>query len=87
MGVGYQGREAADRARTVKARRQGSTSGPYRTWGLVIPSWLSREICATDDVDVIDETMRQFEFSPEMTEEGILYRVKRVRTQSEDGWS
>lgn len=84
MGAPYDQREVADRKRTVKARKQGTTKGKYRTYGVVVPSWLAREIAGSDDPDTIEERMRAFEFRPEKVPEGILYRV--VRVEAHMGW-
>lgn len=87
MGAHHDVREATDRKRLVVPRKQGSTSGKYRTWGLVIPSWLAREIAGEDDPDEIERVMRTYCFSPIRTPEGILYRaVKRVVVEDGAGW-
>jgi hypothetical protein len=84
MGESHERREATDRLRTVKMRKQGATSGPYRTYGLVVPSWLAREIAGSDDPDEINAAMRKYEYLPERTREGILFRV--VYVARVDGW-
>ena len=84
MGASYEKREAADRRRTIKPRKQGNAVGPYRSYGLGIPAWLAREITGSDDPNVIEERMRMFEFSVEQRPEGILYTPIQIRMV--EGW-
>ncbi len=72
-------REEADRRRPVVARKMGQPA--YPTWTLVIPSWLTREI-AGDDAP--GDVMSRYQWQPELTDEGILYRPVRIETTV--GW-
>lgn len=84
MGAEASQREAADRKRPVVARKQGAVNRGYPQYGLVIPNWLAREITVSDNVDMIEQKLRGYEFMPELTDEGILYRPTTITRET--GW-
>jgi hypothetical protein len=73
-------REQTDRSRVITPRIAGNPKQGQPAYTLIVPAVLAREL------DERGTPLQDFSFVPEVTDDGILYRITK-RSAPADGWA